>query len=323
MEWAKLLEDSITTLHTVEPSQWCQAFYLFAAGCVVVVAATPREARTLLMDYGARKSSSSHKENAQQNLQNPDVRGRVIFLVATVASWGQVPHSWFSAFYLVSLACSLFWLVQYLAGGAVLHAIVSQQASAPGPSATIGQVVVAWSMMFLQGSRRVYEHALVFRRSNSKMWIVHWVLGLGFYLFTSVSIWVEGSRAVLDKSIGDTDGFAPLIKIFVAIPVFLFAWVNQYKCHKHLAGLKKYSMPDEGLFRRLVCPHYTCECLLYLSMTIVAAPEGQLCNKTLLCALTFVSVNLGVTASGTRKWYVDKFGIKLVVEKWNMIPFVF
>jgi 3-oxo-5-alpha-steroid 4-dehydrogenase 3 len=109
----------------------------------------------------------------------------------------------------------------------------------------------------------------------------------------------------------------------VAIPAFLFAWVNQYRCHKHLAGLKKYSLPAGDMFRHYVCPHYTCECLLYLSMAVATAPHGAWCNWTLLCALTFVGVNLGVTASGTRKWYVDKFGPGAIGGKWNMIPFVF
>jgi 3-oxo-5-alpha-steroid 4-dehydrogenase 3 len=109
----------------------------------------------------------------------------------------------------------------------------------------------------------------------------------------------------------------------VAAPAFLFAWVNQYRCHKHLAGLKKYSLPEGGMFRYYICPHYTCECLLYLSMAIATAPRGSWCNRTLLCAVVFVAVNLGATASGTRKWYAEKVGIGPVANKWNMIPFIF
>lgn len=112
-------------------------------------------------------------------------------------------------------------------------------------------------------------------------------------------------------------------KVGAALPVFLFAWVNQYRCHSHLAGLKKYSLPSDGLFRRLVCPHYACECLLYFSLAVAGAPEGQWLNRTLLCVTAFAVVNLGVTAAGTRKWYADKFGQEAVAKKWNMIPFVF
>lgn len=113
------------------------------------------------------------------------------------------------------------------------------------------------------------------------------------------------------------------LKTGVAILVYLFAWTNQYWCHKHLAGLKKYSLPEGGMFRFLVCPHYTCECLLYISMMLAAAPEGRWYNKTLLCAVVFASVNLGVTAGGTRSWYQGKFGPESVAARWNMIPFVF
>lgn len=97
----------------------------------------------------------------------------------------------------------------------------------------------------------------------------------------------------------------------------------QHRCHKYLAGLKKYSLPEKGMFRWFVCPHYTCECLLYLSLVIGAAPRGQLYNRTVLCALIFVAVNLGVTAYGTKKWYIEKFGVGKVADKWTMIPFVY
>lgn len=77
------------------------------------------------------------------------------------------------------------------------------------------------------------------------------------------------------------------------------------------------------MFRRLICPHYTCECLLYLSMAVVAAPAGQLCSRTLLCGLLFVAANLGVTAGGTKRWYAEKFGEQAVREKWTMIPLLY
>lgn len=114
-----------------------------------------------------------------------------------------------------------------------------------------------------------------------------------------------------------------LFKIVVALSLFISAWVSQYRCHKHLAGLKKYSLPDLGMFRHLVCPHYTCECVIYLSLAIVAAPEGQLCNTTLLSALMFVAVNLGVTAHGTRSWYTEKFGPEAVAGRRILIPFLY
>ena len=104
---------------------------------------------------------------------------------------------------------------------------------------------------------------------------------------------------------------------------FLAAWSAQYRCHRYLAGLKKYTLPEGGLFQYLVCPHYTCEFLLYLSLAVTAAPEGQWINRTLACAVILILVNLGVTANGTKAWYIEKFGRQKVQGRWKMVPFIF
>ncbi|KAH6850182.1 hypothetical protein B0I37DRAFT_413597 [Chaetomium sp. MPI-CAGE-AT-0009] len=313
--WQQLL----ATLSSITPAQCCQAIFLLAAGGVLAVAVMPRDAKTLLVNYGARKTQTSPTDAPPRDVSD---RGRLLSLIDIITSWTQVPHSWFGAFYVVSLACSVFWLVQYLGDGVVLRFVASKQAAAQHPPATSGQVVLGWFMMFLQGGRRVFEHLTIIKPSKSTMWVVHWLLGLLFYLSISVSVWVEGSGAILNPT-SYTDDAQSLIKMGVALPAFLFAWVNQYRCHKHLAGLKKYSVPEGGMFDHYICPHYTCECLLYLSMAIATAPRGVWCNRTLVCALIFIAVNLGVTASGTRKWYAEKFGIGAVANKWNMIPFLF
>ncbi|KAK3391974.1 hypothetical protein B0T20DRAFT_396588 [Sordaria brevicollis] len=301
------------TLNQVTPSQWCQAYYLFAAGAVAAVAALPKEARRLLVDYGARRSSSelSGKDTTSRDVK-AEGRGKegngnwLLSLINTFTSYGQVPHSWFITFYVASVACSVLWVWQFVTEGRVLRGVASHQPQAALPSGgevTLGQVALAWTMMFLQGSRRLYEDWLTHGKSKSTMWIVHWVLGLSYYLVTSVAVWVEGSGAILDyQSTGAIDGHVPGFKTLVGIVMFGYASINQYRCHRHLAGLNKYSLPELGLFRYLVCPHYFCECLVYLSLAIIAAPKGELLNKTLLGALAFVVVNLGVTASGTRKW---------------------
>lgn len=113
------------------------------------------------------------------------------------------------------------------------------------------------------------------------------------------------------------------LKLGLALPLFLFSSVMQHRCHQHLASLKKYSSPNLGMFRHIVCPHYTCECLIYLSLAVATAPEGFWCNRSLLSVLLFVAVNLGVTAHGTRTWYAEKFGEEQVHRKWTMIPLIF
>lgn len=113
------------------------------------------------------------------------------------------------------------------------------------------------------------------------------------------------------------------MKTFVAVPIFLVASGIQHDCHVYLASLKKYTFPDHQLFRVVVCPHYTCEILIYLAIAIVAAPKGQVLNSTVLSGVGFVVSNLGVTADSTRKWYAEKFGAEKVAGRWRMVPFIY
>lgn len=116
---------------------------------------------------------------------------------------------------------------------------------------------------------------------------------------------------------------SPSIRTLLCIPVFLLASGTQYDCHNYLASLPKYTLPVHPTFQLLVCPHYTAECLIYLSLTVLAAPRGTLLNATLLTALIFVSVNLSISASTTKDWYARKFGKEKVMMRWKMIPFVY
>ncbi|KAH8156833.1 hypothetical protein CIB48_g11415 [Xylaria polymorpha] len=340
MEVAAYVCDKVRDL---SPAQICQLFYILSAAAVLAVAAVPDTVQRLLTRYGARSSHyTSDSKSRKDNGPEPDDSnaGSLFALVACLTRVGQIPHSWFIHFYILSVSCTIFWAIQFIINGTVLELIVKNQLAKCTSSMTMSQVVLAWFLMGLQGARRLYEHLAILRSSSSSMWVIHWVLGSGFYLCTSVSIWVEGSSKLqcrlrdlspcIDRDSGAIQcsgqscpgiQFPPL-KSVVASSVFLIAWLMQYRCHRHLAGLKKYSLPDEGLFRYLVCPHYTCECLLYLSMAILAAPEDQLYNRTLVCACLFVSINLGVTANGTKIWYGEKFG-KEVQGKWKMIPIVF
>lgn len=112
-------------------------------------------------------------------------------------------------------------------------------------------------------------------------------------------------------------------KVPTALAVYCIAMAKQNECHKYLASLKKYTLPTEGWFRYLICPHYTCECLIYLAIAFIAAPDGSLFNVSVLCGLLFVVVNLGATANGTKQWYAGKFGADKVAGRWSMIPFLF
>ncbi|KAI1414654.1 hypothetical protein F5Y13DRAFT_13163 [Hypoxylon sp. FL1857] len=304
----------------LSPATYCQLFYVLAAATVLAIAATPESIQDRLTQYGARSSAAGASEEKKGKQAS---NGPLTSIVSWVTSVGKVPHSWFIHFYIVSLSCSAFWAVQFLRHGTILEFIVGNQASSERTSMTINQVILSWLLMSLQGARRFYEYVAVMRPSSSKMWFIHWLLGIAYYFCTNISIWIEGANSIQYSERRSFDAEAlPLNVIFGAI-MFLASWSMQYRCHSYLSRLKKYSLPDDGLFQYLVCPHYTCECALYLSLALVAAPKGQLYNRTLICAVLFVAVNLGVTANGTKKWYAEKFGHEKVQGKWSMIPGVF
>jgi 3-oxo-5-alpha-steroid 4-dehydrogenase 3 / polyprenol reductase len=195
--------------------------------------------------------------------------------------------------------------------------------------------------------------------STSKMWGGHWVLGLAFYAATSVAIWIEGIPALEHHipSFHDLIFKAPTMRTIFGVLIYLLASGFQHDCHAYLAYLKSskssaenpaegspasspnkkdtavaktvvgdgegdYKLPTHPAFQPLVCPHYTAECFIYLSMAIVATPAGAWINGTLVCALVFVTVNLAVTADGTKRWYEKRFGEEAVKGKWRMFPVV-
>ncbi|KAI0603429.1 hypothetical protein F4775DRAFT_32015 [Biscogniauxia sp. FL1348] len=190
----------------LSPAVLCQLFYVLSAAAVLAIAAAPATAQRLLTQYGARgsgeasaseeSSSSSPSSSALQDrfARKGEEKGVLIDLVSWFTSVGKIPHSWFIHFYILSLSCSIFWAVQYVHHGTILEFLVTHQAPRTPTSMTIEQVLLVWVFLCLQGARRLYEYLTVLRPSSSRMWIVHWLLGNAFYLFTSIAIWIEGSR---------------------------------------------------------------------------------------------------------------------------------
>lgn len=109
----------------------------------------------------------------------------------------------------------------------------------------------------------------------------------------------------------------------MCLPVFLVASGVQHDAHQYLSTLKGYTVPEHPLFFKVLCPHYTAECVIYLSLSFLAAPRGEMINKTVLCGFLFVLINLGVTAQNTKQWYKAKFGEDSVRGKWKVIPGLF
>jgi 3-oxo-5-alpha-steroid 4-dehydrogenase 3 len=116
---------------------------------------------------------------------------------------------------------------------------------------------------------------------------------------------------------------APSMQTFFLVPLFLVASGLQHDSHHYLFSLEKYTLPKHPMFSGVVCPHYGAECVIYLSLSLLAAPRGAIVNKTMLACMAFVAVNLGITARNTKTWYAQKFGKDSVKDWWYMIPWLY
>jgi len=106
----------------------------------------------------------------------------------------KVPHSWFTHFYVASVMSSIIWAYQLATRGALFQLVAEHTPTANTASMDIEQVWFVWVLMLTQGMRRLYECITLSKPSRSRMWIAHWVLGLSFYVFMGIAVWIEGIR---------------------------------------------------------------------------------------------------------------------------------
>jgi 3-oxo-5-alpha-steroid 4-dehydrogenase 3 / polyprenol reductase len=290
-----------------------RAAYLLSAAAIIFIYAVPA-LRDRFLSYGPRDSpaGTTRREQVKQGWYAP-----LLDRIAAI----KVPHSWFMHFYMVSVVSSMVWLQQLYSRGPLLQKVLSAT-SVDRSSMSFNQLVLCWTLLAVQGSRRLYECIVPAKPSLSQMWIGHYILGVLYYLAMGVVIWIEGTPALssTDEPLGDAIISAPSLSTFIFLPVFLFASGIQHDAHFYLNSLRKYAMPSHPAFEGIISPHYTAECAIYLSLAFLAAPKGHLVNRTLLAALIFVVVELGVSADISKRWYKRKFGTGLVEHKWRMVP---
>ncbi|KAL5366165.1 protein DFG10 [Aspergillus floccosus] len=316
-----LVDTALATTHT-DAVDVLRAFFLFAS-CTILSVNLFDALRLRFVPYGARVTAPVDS-GPSQSPSSASLVARGLDYLATL----RVPHSYFTHFYIASVLSSIFWAAQVLLHGSAFQAIASRihPDRLQTPSMSVHQVMLCWFLMLVQGVRRFSECLSFSKPSSSRMWFVHWLVGIAFYVAVAVGVWIEGTASLLshDLSVDDVKvTMVPSFRTFLCLPLFLFASGVQHDCHHYLFSLKKYSLPTHPLFRTIICPHYTAECVIYLSLALLAAPPGELVNKTLLAALGFVAINLGVTAGTTKKWYMQKFGADAVRDRWNMLPGVY
>ncbi|KAK8213565.1 hypothetical protein M8818_002867 [Zalaria obscura] len=249
--------------------------------------------RDRFLAYGSRASGNA---TTQATVGKDSLPG-ALKQSLDVAARFTVPHSWFTSFYVVSVLSSLIWAAQLIGKGSLFQTIASYT-DHDRPSMTLDQVSVTWLLMFSQAGRRLYECLTFSKPSSARMWIGHWALGIFFYLAMSIAVWTEAIPTVLaeDFTLDHIAITGPSVRTFISVLLFLFASGIQHDCHAYLGSLKKYSMPDHPVFQRLVCPHYTAECVIYLSLAILAAPTGKLLNWTIISAMVSSCLNLASSA---------------------------
>ncbi|OBT54129.1 hypothetical protein VE04_06087 [Pseudogymnoascus sp. 24MN13] len=308
----------------MDPVQVLRNFYLLASTLLVSFNVVPSLQQRFLK-YGAR--ATQVKDEHGKPIQEPESNSRLSKLMDLVASFG-VPHSWFTHFYIASVASSVFWAIQVARKGLVFRFLAELHLdnSVNEPSMAIDQVVLVWTLMAIQGCRRLYECITLTKPTTSKMGAVAYLLGLVFYLAMGVVVWVEGIPSILANDISFQSlatMIQPSVKTAIGVPLFLLGSIAQNTCHTYLASLKKYSLPEEGLFRGIISPHYTSECVIYLGLAIAGAPPGQPLNKTIATVVFFEAINLGITAESTRAWYSEKFGAKSIEGRWRIFPYAY
>ncbi|KAF2865287.1 3-oxo-5-alpha-steroid 4-dehydrogenase-like protein [Massariosphaeria phaeospora] len=294
-----------------------RAFYLAASALILVIHVTPA-LKCRFLPYGSRatapatdKSTATHhppREAPPRELSPRTSETRPVALTQLLdyAASLRVPHSWFTHFYVLSVASSLIWGYHVR----LYH------------PTTPAHVQTTWLFMLLQGLRRFLESSTYTSSSKSRMWVGHWLLGFIFYLSVNVAVWVEGVGGTGAQELGDRW----MWKAAVLVPAVLTAHGLQHVYHAYLYRLrtqnKGYQLPAHPLFPNLLCPHYTCEIAIYLLLSFLAARPDKIVDWTLLSATVFVAVNLGVTAEGTRDWYVEKFGKDKIEKRRRMIPWI-
>ncbi|KAL4997298.1 hypothetical protein BDV10DRAFT_93279 [Aspergillus recurvatus] len=331
MDLIARLIDSALTAANMDAVDAFRAFFIFAA-CTIFFVSLPDSLRSRFIPYGARATTAAAESetSATSISKSTSATPPSIFPVTRALDYAatlRVPHSYFTQFYVISVLSSIFWALQLLSHGRAFQAIAARiRPEHLDQAISINQIMLCWCLLLIQGVRRLHECLSFSKPSSSTMWFVHWLAGLGFYLAVAVAVWIEGAGTVLTHRLS-LDDFSLTSRFsgrtLLSLPIFLIASGIQHDCHHYLFSLKKYTLPTHPMFSWILCPHYTTECIIYLSLALLAAPKGEILNKTLLSAVFFVAVNLGVTASTTRQWYGQRFGEAAVQGKWNMIPLIY
>ncbi len=303
-------------LRSVDLSILIRAFYLLSALAILILRLVP-PLRNRFLDYGARQLQRKSDDNSDT------AKASKLTFLDSVAQI-RVSHTRFCDFYVFSLLCLAFWVSQVYTDVVSIR-LLRQSVYSTKHESPLKRIALCFLLLAIQSLRRLYECLTPSEGpSLSTMWIGHYLIGFAFYFFTNIAIFSEQTHTPTDSLLSPTESSVTILDQ-IALPLFVLASVEQHQYHKYLSSLKKYTLPNASAFKNIIAPHYTAECLIYLSLAVLSAPRGHYVNETMLCALVFVIVNLGVTAEGTKRWMLSKFSEQRadIENRWRMIPMVF
>ncbi|DAA78414.1 TPA_exp: putative 3-oxo-5-alpha-steroid 4-dehydrogenase [Trichophyton benhamiae CBS 112371] len=303
---------------------WIRGGYVVLAASVMAVNSL-KFLRDRFISYGARTLPASKEPSSKPSAVAtvPPWSG-ISGILDRVATW-DVPHSYFTHFYYCAVGVAFFWWYQLLARGWAFKLIASiVDHETRKSSMSFNQIFLCWTLFTIQACRRLYECLSFVKPSQARMHVGHWLYGFAYYIVMGVAIWIEGTTTLLSTNspLGNAALTAPSLRSLIFIPVFIFASGIQYDCHEYLASLVKYTLPVHPAFVNIISPHYTAECMIYLSLSFLAAPPGSIINNTIFSAVILTAVQLGTSAAATKKWYSEKFGREKVKDRWIMLPFI-
>jgi 3-oxo-5-alpha-steroid 4-dehydrogenase 3 len=149
----------------MDPKKFCQAF--FGVGIAVDLGGlfSPWFKQNV-MNYGSRQ---------QNNTPKIDGKSKKIHFGDSIASM-KVPHSWFTSYYVFSVASSAFWGYQIYNKGAAFRFLAAHSSKDISQTMSRKQAWLIWFLMAIQGSRRLYESLVFTKPSQSRMSIVIWAM---------------------------------------------------------------------------------------------------------------------------------------------------
>ncbi|KAJ3040087.1 Steroid 5 alpha-reductase 3 [Rhizophlyctis rosea] len=236
-----------------------RAFYLLSALLVLTVNSIPH-LRSTLIPYGKTL---------------PQQRTRPLL---------HVPKSYFSHFYILGFPWAAFVLLTYIYALNAFPTLASPTTEQSLTTTTT--TLISLVLITLHTLRRLHESLTLFRSSNAKIHVFHYLFGLIYYFITPIALSIEGWQNIL------THGKHPSMHSPIpckATPtqekssppyngtlLFIYASHSQHTCHKILASLRSsssssqpYTLPKTSHFTHTSCPHYFFECLIYASFIII------------------------------------------------------